>query len=263
LDGDPEKQREWVLDHVREVMTFLDPLAPMAIDLTNEPRTNQYFMKRGNPELVSDAFRLAHSIAPDIPLFINDYAILNGGGVNTGNIEFYKNWIDDMQARDVPVGGIGFQAHFSADLTAPQRVYDIIEEFDRFGLPIHITEFDIDTLDEEAQADYTRDFLTVVFSHPRTEAFVMWGFWEGDHWKPAGAMFRKDWSPKPNAAAWRDAVYGTFWTDEIVNSGASGLAALRGFYGDYDVTVTHGRQSKTVQTTLSKTGDNRLTIVLD
>mgnify|MGYP003869635703 CR=1 FL=1 len=91
LDGDPEKQREWVLDHVREVMTFLDPLAPMAIDLTNEPRTNQYFMKRGNPELVSDAFRLAHSIAPDIPLFINDYAILNGGGVNTGNIEFYKN----------------------------------------------------------------------------------------------------------------------------------------------------------------------------
>ncbi len=263
LGDDPQKQREWVLAHVREVMTYLEPLDPVVIDLTNEPRVNQYFIENNNPELVADAFKLAHSIAPDIPLFINDYAILNGGGVNTGNIEFYKNWLTDMQNKDVPVGGIGFQAHFSADLTAPQRVYDIIDEFDKFGLPIHITEFDIETLDEQAQADYTRDFLTIVFSHPRTEAFIIWGFWEGDHWKPDAAMFRKDWSAKPNAKAWRETVYGTFWTNETVTSAATGQAALRGFYGDYDVTVTHGEKTKTLQMTLSKAGDNRLTVVLD
>lgn len=263
LEGQPAEQREWVLSHVREVMDYLEPLGPMAIDLTNEPRVNQYFIENGNPQLVTEVFALVHSIAPDVPLFINDYAILNGDGVNTGNIEFYKTWLRKMQADNVPVGGIGFQAHFSSDLTAPQRVYDIIDEFDQFDLPIHITEFDIQTLDEQAQADYTRDFLTIAFSHPRTEAFVMWGFWEGDHWKPEAAMFRKDWSEKPNAKAWRETVYETFWTNESTLSDVSGQAELRGFYGDYDVTVTHDGTTKTLQTTLSKTEDNIFAVTLD
>lgn len=264
MDGDPKAQRQWVLDHTRQVMNFIGPLNPIAIDLVNEPRVNQYFKSNGNPNLVEESFKLAHSIAPDIALFVNDYAILNGGGINQSNIEFYKNWLDDMQSREVPVGGIGFQSHFSADLTSPQRVYDILDEFDRFGLPIHITEFDVETLDEQAQADYTRDFVTIVFSHPRTEAFMMWGFWAGDHWKPDGAMYREDWTEKPNGTAWRKLVYETFWTDETLMSDEAGTASLRGFYGDYDITITPPEGAvKRVATRLEDGAENIVRVTLD
>ena len=36
---------------------------------------------------------------------------------------------------------------------------------------------------------------------------MMWGFWEGDHWQPHTAMWTKDWSPTPQALAYRDLVY--------------------------------------------------------
>jgi hypothetical protein len=70
-----------------------------------------------------------------------------------------------------------------------------------------------DTHDEEAQAAYTRDFLTVCFSHPRVTGFNMWGFWEGDQWLPAGAFYRKDWSPKPNGKVLEELLTRTWWTD--------------------------------------------------
>lgn len=29
------------------------------------------------------------------------------------------------------------------------------------------------------QGNYTRDFFTAVFAHPRVTGITMWGFWEG------------------------------------------------------------------------------------
>jgi hypothetical protein len=47
--------------------------------------------------------------------------------------------------------------------------------------------FDINTDDEELQADYTRDFLTLAYSHPTVVGVQLWGFWERSHWKPEAA----------------------------------------------------------------------------
>ena len=34
------------------------------------------------------------------------------------------------------------------------------------------------------QADYTRDFLILAFSHPSVVGVQLWGFWENAHWIP-------------------------------------------------------------------------------
>lgn len=235
--GNPRKQRQMVLDHVRDVMGFVKGLNPIAVDMVNEVRTNRYFSEQGDTDLINDAFKLAHEIAPDIPLFVNDYGILNSGGLNLKSIEFYHDWIQKAQRENVPLGGIGFQAHFGAGLTPPARVIEILGEFAQYDLPLHITEFDVDTLDAAVQAAYTRDFLIAAFSQPQVDAFIIWGWWEGDHWKSSAAMLNKDWSERPNYASWRDLVYGDWWTTETVTTDENGMAEVRAFKGDYEISV--------------------------
>lgn len=35
----------------------------------------------------------------------------------------------------------------------------------------------------------------------------LWGFWAGDHWIPHAALFRRDWSIKPNGRVYQDLVF--------------------------------------------------------
>jgi len=111
------------------------------------------------------------------------------------------------------------------------------------GLPINITEFDINTKDEELQADYTRDFLIACYSHSRVSGFIMWGFWQQDHWKPDAAMFRADWSEKPNAKVRRDLVADKWRTRLDLTTNAQGEVAGRGHLGAYAIIVTTGGNS--------------------
>lgn len=243
LVGDPAAVRAAILDHVRDVAPIPAQYGAYAMDVVNEPRDGSYIPKIAGDDIFADVYRTAHQAAPNVKLFVNDYGIISGGGTNEKNLAFYHHWIEDMLAKKVPLGGIGFQGHFGADLTDPARILAVMDEFGRYRLPIEITEFDVDTTDEEAQADYTRDILTAAFSHPSVDAFVMWGWWEGDHWKPAAAMLRRDWSEKPNYKIWKKLIYHDWWTDESRNAGADGGAATRAFYGDYKITVTAGGRS--------------------
>ena len=78
------------------------------------------------------------------------------------------------------------------------------------------------------QADYARDFLTICFSHPAIRGFLMWGFWEGAHYKPIAAMIRRDWSTKPNYTVWNDLLYNRWWTDERGTTGPDDVWRTRG-----------------------------------
>ena len=142
------------------------------------------------------------------------------------------------------IDGIGLQSHFDSNLTAPSRVLELLDQFAAFGKDLQVTEFDISMPDEQVQADYTRDFLTVCFSHPAIKGFLMWGFWEGAHWEPVAAMIRRDWSTKPNYAVWNDLLYNQWWSDFRGTTGADGVFRTRGFLGDYDIEVTVNGQTK-------------------
>ena len=82
-----------------------------------------------------------------------------------------------------------------------------------------------------AHGEYVRDFMTAVFSHPKVKAFIIWGFWEGYHWRAqqGAAMFRRDWSVKPNGEAYRDLVFNKWWTRWTGVANSEGWVALRAF----------------------------------
>ena len=146
------------------------------------------------------------------------------------------------------------QAHFGQSVQPPVQLLDIYDRFATLGLPVRITELDIDTSDEKLQADYFRDFLTASFSHPNINGIVLWGFWEGAHWRPNAAMYRKDWSPRPMADVWKDLILKQWWTDQHASTNVAGIAEMRGFLGDYEIAATVGARTATGKALLTDAG---------
>ena len=146
------------------------------------------------------------------------------------------------------------QAHFGLQMTPPEELFERLNGFAAFGLPLAITEFDVNTTDERLQADYLRDFLTVAFSHPAVSSFLMWGFWEGMHWLPDAALYRQDWSLKPNGQVWRDLVLKTWWTNANGRTDRNGVFTTRGFLGEYEISATANGKTVTRRVKLEKPG---------
>ncbi|QDU72039.1 endo-1,4-beta-xylanase [Mucisphaera calidilacus] len=227
-------------DHITELALHTDGTITWW-DMVNETRANRDLIEIFGESEVAHWFNLGRQANPDTPLFLNDYGILSSGGsTNSNNQQFYEDQIQRIIDDGGAIDGIGFQAHFDENsITGPAAINTILDRYAAFGLDLHITEFDLDTTDEELQAQYTRDFLTIIFAHPDVDAFTMWGLWEDAHWKPDAAMYRNDWSIKPNGIAYQDLVLNQWWTDEQTSTDAEGQAAARVFLGTHTITLEH------------------------
>lgn len=238
LAGNPEALRQRILDRIRDAAAAVRGLV-VDWDVVNEPVANRDVLNILGDAAMADWFRAAKEADPEPRLFINEYAILSSNGANLRKQNDYYRMIESLLALGAPVEGIGIQGHFDS-ATPPERMLEILDRFARLGLPVVITEFDFATADEELQAQFTRDLMTAAFSHPAVTDFLMWGFWEGSHWKPQGAMIRRDWSEKPNYRVWRELVFERWHTDASGATGSDGAFAFRGFKGEYEITVETG-----------------------
>lgn len=240
-------------------------------DVVNEPYTNfdiqgriavgptpQSNGKLGNLEIVR-WFQLARNLDPQSKLFVNDYDILAAGGADVNHQNYLFELTRWMLVNGAPVDGVGMQGHFDR-ITPPALLQTIIERFSTLPVQLAVTEFDINMADEELQAEYTRDVMTMVFSQPKFTDFLMWGFWERSHWLPLGAMYRADWSSKPNALVYNDLVFREWWTNASGESDAAGRFATRGFKGSYNVMAVYGRVSQTVIAEVDQSGEVTLTL---
>lgn len=253
-EDDPPALRMKTLEHIEDVLTRLRTLELAEYDVMNEPRANHVLMDICGQGIVAEWFNKAARTDPNAIMYINEYDIISGGGLSTVSQDIYHRTVKHLLSEDAAVQGIGMQCHFGEALTPPARILTILDRFAAFGLPVQVTEFDVALADEKTQADYTRDFLTAVFSHPSTSGIILWGFWEGDQWKPLGALLRKDWSLKPNARAYMDLVLKEWWTDAALTTDAQGNAEARGFLGTYEITTTVGNQTITQEFDLDRPG---------
>jgi GH35 family endo-1,4-beta-xylanase len=220
-------------------------------DVINEMmHEKDYFQVMPRTE-AANWFKLARQYDPKATLFINEYSMLNNVA-SPKNIQTYLELIKELQGYGAPIDAIGVQGHVGRQPRDPVQVITDLDMFRSTGLPVQITEFDINSPDEELQADYTRDFLIACYSHPVINGFTMWGFWEAAHWKPDAAMFRKDWTPKPNAAVWRKLVLDEWHTKLSQASNANGEVVSRGHFGRYEITVTKGKSVVTENYQLTK-----------
>jgi hypothetical protein len=181
---------------------------------------------------------------------VNEGSILPGGN----RIEAYEKIIDYLFENKAGPDGIGFMGHFKeGSLRSIEGLWKVYARFAKFGVPLQLTEFDIDTRDEQLQADYLRDVMTITFSHPSFNGIVMWGFWEGRHWRPNAALWRKDWSIKPVGEMWKELVFKQWWTNEERTTDASGLCTVSAFLGEYEVVVKHADRKVPARVTVDKT----------
>ena len=247
VSREPQVLARQITDHIAHAVTlFRGELVDW--DVINEPFDNHDVMDLLGNQVMVDWFHEARRADSTVRLYINDYHIVAGNSL--AHRDHYEETIRYLLDNGAPLDGIGIQGHFGATPVPLNEVLRRLDRFAAFGLPIKITEFDINTRDEELQADYTRDFLTAVFSHASVDGFLMWGFWEGAHWLPLAAMYRMDWSEKPNLHAYRELVFGEWWTDERTTTASDGTAALRGFKGEYLVHVSVDTVSASYPVTL-------------
>ena len=189
-------------------------------DVINEPRVNHSVMDRLGMSAMAEWFCTARKYAPNTKLYLNDYGILPGGG-NKKNLDILIEHVKLIQKTTCQYGrtldGIGLQGHFGENPTAPEALWKILDRlYSATGLPIKITEFDIESDNEEFQSAYTHDFYTAMFAHPAVDAIIIWGFWEGAIWKPSAAMWRKDWTIKPNGRAMQRLVNNEWRSPKII-----------------------------------------------
>lgn len=214
----------------------------------------------GGNQVYAEMIKKGRTWAPHAEMWVNEGQILVGDG---DRINAYQDVITDLIEMGAKPDGIGFMGHFQADrLIHPAKVYQRIESFARFDCQMQLTEFDVECgPDEELQADYLRDIMTIAFSHPKIEAIVMWGFWEGRHWRRSAALWRKDWSIKPAGEAWLELVKDRWWTDLQGETDSNGAFRTRGFLGRHEVAVTYRGQVKKQTIDLSP-GGTEVTIKL-
>jgi GH35 family endo-1,4-beta-xylanase len=249
--GNPPQLAKVILDHIAETTRELKGKL-VDWDVINETFTNHDFMDILGRQVMVDWFKAARAGDPGAKLYINDFNIIEGD--DKAHQDDYAATIKYLLDAGAPVDGIGLQSHFPSRVTGMDDLITRVERFAAFGKELEVTEFDINTSDEGTQANYTRDFMTYMFSNPSVKAFMLWGFWEGAHWIPSGAMMRRDWSLKPNGQVYQDLVFKKWWTNADGKTGAKGTFVTRGFLGDYEIQVVAGGKTSTVKASLGKDG---------
>jgi endo-1,4-beta-xylanase len=252
LANDPAALQMHIDDHIRDITTALAGRV-IEWDVVNEPYSNNDLMRVLGNDAMAGWYKLAAQCDPAARLYLNETNVPTEPPRDS-HYDALFNLVRTLQRQGAPIGGIGMESHFGDRLTSPVDLIAIYDRFAALGIPIRITELDIDATDEQLQADYFRDFLTVSFSHPEINGILIWGFWENQAWRPDAALFRKDWSIKPNGQVWKDLVLGKWWTRADGHSAADGTYSTRAFLGDYDVNVTAGDRSQSSAFSLPRAG---------
>ncbi len=210
-------------------------------DVNNEMLHGSYYADRLGDGIRAWMFQQAQALDPDCQLFVNDYNILNGGLAPD-----YKLQIESLIAQGAPVGGIGVQGHMGPAIIG-DYLWDQLDILAETGLPIWVTEYDVDTPDENLRADALETFYRTIYSHPATQGILMWGFWENAHWRENAHLVNADWTV--NAAGRRYEALLEEWTShDHQNSSTTGAVAFRPFHGAHEILITHPEHGVTLKT---------------
>lgn len=204
----------------------------------------------GRVKLVKEVFAKAHECNPDAVLLLNDF----NTSIN------YEILIDGCLNAGVPISAIGIQSHQHQGYWGREKLEEVLERFEQFGLPIHFTENTLisgdimpaDIVDlndwqveswpstpegEERQAREIEEMYRILFDHPLVEAITTWDFKDGAWLKAPSGFVRLDHSRKPSFEMLKKLVKEEWWTDTTVRTDENGFANVEAFKGDYRISA--------------------------
>ncbi|MFH0990089.1 MAG: endo-1,4-beta-xylanase [bacterium] len=164
---------------------------------------------------VITAFQLARKYMPaTAKLLINEYNVLHDNTATTN----YLNLINLLKDRGL-LDGICIQGHyfeFRSDISASsQYIYNIntiknnLNSFTATGLPVYISEFDIDETVDANQLEQMKIYFPVFWDNPGVKGITFWGYIEYDVWTshPNTYLLRSNESERPALQWIRSFIY--------------------------------------------------------
>ena len=242
-------------------------------DLANETTVNDRFdnpvsrwvKRKGPTSMMRFGSALVRSIRPDAKLIFGDWNV---------HKEEYFDFLGKMREDGVDVDYIGMQSHMQRDLWSAEETMRVIERAASYGWPIHFPECSIIsgtpigemvydsngtvnrfTENEELaqwQADFARDFYTLVFSEPAVEALSWFDFTDHRWLGAPGGVIDDDMNPKPVYHALHDLIHRQWHTDADLLTASDGQADTSLFFGDYSVNIVFGGKTVTCSLTLPR-----------
>jgi len=178
-------------------------------------------------------FTRARELNPDIELFLNEFDLT----LSAARTRRYRDLYDSLIDGGADVSGVGFQSHFNGRMS-PKGLELALEEFAGSGAGIWFTEYDSIHPDPVQRGASLEDFYRYAFSRPEAQGIIMWGFWEGTHWRGRdGCLIDLDWTINATGEKYLSLI--DEWTTEIDGTtDADGNFEFRGFHGNYLVTST-------------------------
>lgn len=148
------------------------------------------------------SYRMARRHFPHARLLINDYNIVN----KPENARRYREIIDLLHGQQL-LDGVGVQAHaFSTGPDVPvETIKANLDLLAGAGLPLYVTEMDIDGPTDDAQLASYRRVFPLFWEHPAVKGVTLWGFRPGLWRQKEGAyLIRADGSERPALTWLRD-----------------------------------------------------------
>ena len=143
------------------------------------------------------SFEKARTLFPEAELLLNDYGIIN----SRKGTDDYLVIIQLLQERKL-IDGIGVQAH-GLENTSLTLIKENLDKLAATDLPIYVSELDIDIADDDRQRDRFAELFPLLWEHPQVKGVTLWGYEEGEIWKPNAFLVRRDGSERP-ALTWLD-----------------------------------------------------------
>ncbi|MGF1461056.1 MAG: endo-1,4-beta-xylanase [Leptolyngbyaceae cyanobacterium] len=137
------------------------------------------------------AFQTAREACPHAELLLNEKELLKNDGTTASFLTLVR-----LLQRQNLIDGIGVQGHFleSAELATIERNLDRLAIT---GLPIYISELDVDFVDDNAQRDRFAELFPILWEHPSVRGITLWGYKEGEIWRSNAYLLRRDGSQRP------------------------------------------------------------------
>ncbi len=293
LDSEIDHHKKMLEKRFRELAERYADVIP-SWEVTNETLTpdDEYYTEFSKfykeDDFVEWSFRMADRYFPNNRLIINDFYQIWEPFRNNRSQYFMQ--IERLARNGIAhLDSIGMQFHSffpkdNEDKMAktrynPVHLYKVLDKYAQLGKKIQITEMTIpayssDAEDEDVQAELIEKIYTVFFSHPAMEAIVYWNLVDGyaaaaklgDMTRGEniyhGGLMNFDLSKKKAYHVVKRLFSEKWHTEENGTTNDSGKFDFKGFFGDYDVEITHDGKTVTKQIKLSQSKNNLIKIMI-
>jgi endo-1,4-beta-xylanase len=170
------------------------------IDVVNEPpphTTPAYMDALGGAgssgyDWIVQAFKWARQYCPHAILILNDYNNIEYANDNTHFIDI----VTRIKNAGAPIDAVGAQAHDAYKL-GNSTVQGYVAKLATTGLPVYITEYDINLASDSEQQKVMQSQLTLFWNDPNIHGITLWGYIVGATWRADTGLMSSSGSQRP------------------------------------------------------------------